>query len=122
MTEAEAFEMALISAGNATNAFSQYVTFTFAYITAAYFVGNKLSRFQVLAASGLYLFAAVFAFGNAVTDLQWWTKAVEHTGELTPEGIASDTGFWITSSASLMMLGIIVSLYFMWNVRHPKTK
>ena len=122
MTEVEAFEMALIAASNATDAFAQYITFTFAYITAAYFVGNQLSPFQVLAASGLYLFAALFAFGNSVTDIQWMAKAVEHTGNLAPEGIASNMDFWSASAGGLMMLGIFVSLYFMWNVRHPKTE
>jgi hypothetical protein len=122
MTEAEAFEMALPSAANATNAFNQYITFTFGYITTAYFVGNKLSRFQVLAASGLYLVAAPFAFGNALTDIQWMAKAVEHTGDLSPEGIAANMNFWLMSSGSIMALGILVSLYFMWNVRHPRTE
>jgi len=120
MSEVEAFEMTLLAASNATDAFAQYITFTFAYITAAYFVGNQLSRFQVLAASGLYLFAALFAFGNSVTDIQWMAKAVEHTGDLAPEGIASNTDFWFTSAGSLMMLGILISLYFMWNVRNRK--
>ena len=121
MTEVEAFEMAVLCASNATNAFAQYITFTFAYITAAYLVGNQLSRFQVLAATGLYLFAALFALGNSITDIQWMAKAVAHTGDLAPEGLASNMDFWFKSAGSLMVLGIIVSLYFMWNVRHGKT-
>lgn len=122
MTEVEAFELMLMSSSNATNAFSQYITFTFAYITAAYFVGSQLSRFQVLAASGLYLFAAIFAMGNALTDLQWADEAVERTGGLAPEGIASNMDFWFMSAGILMTIGIFVSLYFMWNVRQPKTE
>lgn len=122
MTEAEAFEMMLLSASNATNAFSQYITFTFAYITAAYFVGKQLSRFQVLAASGLYLFAAVFTMGNAITDLQWARKTVELIGDLAPDGIASDMDFWFATAGILMSAGILVSLYSMWNVRHAKTE
>ena len=58
MTEADALEVAGIFAGNALNAFSVYISFTTAYLVAAYYVGARLTSFQSLAVSGLYLVAS----------------------------------------------------------------
>ena len=60
--------------------------------------------------------------GNAITDLQWARKAVGVTGDLAPDGIASNMDFWLATAGTLISAGILVSLYFMWNVRHANTE
>ena len=58
MTEAEALELAVMCVDNAMTAFSVFISITFAYMTVSFLAGSKLSNFQALAASGLYIFTA----------------------------------------------------------------
>ena len=48
---------------------SLWISITFAYLTAAYFVGAKMTRFQCLTMSGLYLVTAVL-FGSASASVR----------------------------------------------------
>jgi len=120
MTEAEAFEFALMAKANAVTTFTVYITFTFAYLAAAFFVGRKLTRFQALAASGLYVFSAMSAVMNHQSDLKFYKTALDHAGNLGPRDIVSNPDFWSIYLGSLLLVGIFVSLYFMWSVRHPR--
>ena len=58
MSEAEFLEIINLHAGNAITSFTVYVTFLFGYMTAAYFVGAKLSLLQVTIVSLIYTLAA----------------------------------------------------------------
>lgn len=58
MTEAEAIELIAIFTTNVIASNTIYLSFTFAYLTAAYFVGASLSRFQAIFVSVLYALAA----------------------------------------------------------------
>ncbi len=122
MTEVEAFELALMAKANAVQTFTVYITFTFAYLAAAYFVGKKLTRFQSLAASGLYMFAAMSAVINHQSDVEFLGIALDHTGSLQPRELFSSSEFWSVYIGILSVIGIIIGLYFMWSVRHPKTE
>jgi hypothetical protein len=46
MTQAELWNMQLLAAANASEAFQGVVTIIFAYLVTAYFVGRRLTRFQ----------------------------------------------------------------------------
>ncbi len=120
MSEAEILENANLHAQNAISCFAIYVSFTFAYLTAAYMAGAKLSVPQFIIATGLYL-VSVSAPGVAL---------IVHTESLqrlvTQSEILSSTALWRIPWSSylavVMSLGVIASLYFMWDVRHPKTE
>jgi len=58
MTEAEAIETLSILGANGATYFTLFTTFTFAYLTVAYFVGASLTRFQCIAVSAIYFFTA----------------------------------------------------------------
>ena len=120
MTEVEAFEFTGIYIANAHTALTLYITFTFSYLVAAYFVGIKLSNFQVMVASFLYLFASASAVLSMLGNLQWMGIAIEHSGSLAPDGMIQSEGFWEIYLGALTSFGILISLYFMWNIRHPK--
>ncbi|MEP6390886.1 MAG: hypothetical protein ABJ056_13275 [Halioglobus sp.] len=118
MTEAEALEIAGIFAGNALTSFSIYITFTIAYLVAAYYVGNRLTAFQSSAVSGLYLVSSAAPMLALITNITVYGDAmtVSTIGSAAP--LASGT-VWAVGMTLLMVTGILVSLIFMWQVRHP---
>ena len=61
MAEAEVFEVGAAWVANAITAFTIYISFTFAYLTAAYVIGKGLSRFQVAVINVLYTLSAASA-------------------------------------------------------------
>jgi hypothetical protein len=58
MTEAELWEMFFEALSVTTSLFSVELTVNFAYLATAYFVGRRLSAFQTLVVSFLYVFGA----------------------------------------------------------------
>ena len=61
MTEAEAMELLLACVSNTISGFTVNISFTFAYLTAAFFVGARLTLFQTIAVSCLYVASAHLA-------------------------------------------------------------
>ena len=121
MTEAETMELVAIYTAGAMTAYSIYITITFGYMTVAYFVGDKLSTFQVVAASGLYLVASITGVITAYIHVHTWsTLKAEFTGGLS----ALDSSIWWNGEAwkvlivASLLFGVLISLYFMYNVRH----
>jgi hypothetical protein len=121
MTEAEALEVAGIHVANGITAFSIYITFTLAYLVASYHTGSKLSSFQIVTVSILYIFAALSSMLSLINSVLIFGQALEMT---TMSSITPFAGgkFWAIGMTSLMTSGILVSLVFMWSVRHPKTE
>jgi hypothetical protein len=120
MSEAEILENISNHMGNAIEALSVYLSVTFAYISVAYVVGAKLSRFQVLVGSTLYLFAALvsmivvymniqvtYTLVNLVADQSSLFKRLPLWGGV----------FWEVYMAVLQGGGILMSFAFMHNSR-----
>jgi len=122
MSEAEAFEIAAAWSTSTLASFTLYISITFAYLTVAFLVGSKLSRFQTMTISVLYFFGAMVGLLSTVEDVGHYGIAMaaapqEASGvaKLTPET-------WQFYVIGLMSVGILVGLYFMWDVRHSKPK
>ena len=120
MNIAEANEVAAMWVDNAMTAFSIYLTLTFAYLTIAYFVGKDLSRFQAFCVSTLYAAGAFISLLSCINQLNFF-NAVLQESEALQSATPFAAGFWIYYIAPLFITGIFVSLYFMWNIRHPRT-
>jgi hypothetical protein len=117
MTEAEALQAVASFGDNAVGTFSNYTSVVFAYLVVAYFVGNKLSRFQAIIISGLYIAAStILAISNFAT-VQAWTTVVATTPTVL-NTLPVYTMKWVpTYMAVLLAIGIFAGLYFMYNVR-----
>jgi hypothetical protein len=121
MTEAEAIESLAIMASNTATYFTVFLSFTFGYLSVAYFLGAALTNFQCLAISGIYFFSAS-VFGAAAIG---WTGAYDDLKN-REQTILDD--YWILNIAEwasgvlVMVVSIIlVSLYFMYDVRKRAT-
>ena len=121
MNLAEAKEAAAMWSDKSMTAFSIYLTLTFAYLTIAYLTGKNLSRFQVICVSTLYSAGAVIALLACVNQL-FYMDAVLQQSDALLSATPLNARFWIYYIVPLFVIGISVSLYFMWDVRHPKSE
>ena len=119
MTESEAMELVAIYTDVAISCFSIYITLTFAYLTVAYLAGIKLTAFQTRAISGLYVFGCFSALMCQYILIRGWGSVLEYAVPLHSVHLWDDD-FWITFVWSIEISGILLGLYFMWSVRHPK--
>jgi hypothetical protein len=117
MTEAETLEVLSDFANNTATYFTMLVSFTFAYLTVAYFVGRSLSRFQCLAISGLYLISALVSGTTTVGWAQAWLTLREREATMLDDvWLFNDIG-WIGMVSFLFITIAVVSMYFMYDVR-----
>ena len=82
-----------------------------------FMVGSRLSGFQAIAGSLLYIFAAMSGLMSSITDLEMVNIAVASSPQAVRDAALSSGTFWQLYLGSLMTIGILVSLYFMWDVR-----
>jgi hypothetical protein len=97
-----------------------FLSLTFAYLTVAYVVGSRLSRFQALAVSTLYLAGALISLLSILNSMGIYQGILEQSEYLQRRVLVSGDLFSL-STALVLGSGVFVSLYFMWNIRHPKT-
>ena len=118
MTEAEAMA-ALAGLGDQIYAgVDTWLALTFGYLTLAYFVGAKLSRFQCLAVSFLYgIGASLYAVALPI-HTHAWTILVNQFPTVYDGTWIKEPGLsWVVGSAVFYCAGTILALYFMYNVR-----
>ena len=98
-----------------------YLSILFGYCAAAYVAGIKLSRFQVVLLSIIFIAAAeiqVNAMANWVSGAQ---KILIATSEINPKVTAGAVNVWGRSIGIIIwQLGILGCLSFMWSVRHQE--
>ena len=117
MTEAETLELVSLYYGNAIDAFTIYISFTFAYLTVAYFIGEKLTRFQVIVVSGLYLIAALSTTFGSIMPMLAWGELLSSRETLLDKFQLWDGSTWVFNMCVIFIGGIIVSFYFMFDIR-----
>ena len=96
MTEFETIEALSNLAANAATFFTVFLSMTFGYLTAAYLVGADLTS----------TWATLKARETSVIDDVWIANAVSWSG-----------GVWV-----IVVVIILLSLYFMYNVRSTTRK
>jgi hypothetical protein len=100
--------------------FERYMTVMFGYLIVAHLIGARLTRVQAGILTALYLFwLARLATGVNVTTSRM-LDTLDTMKILQPDlAIPSSPTLWMFT---LLLLSTVASLYFMWNVRHPKTE
>ena len=118
MTEAETMAT-LATIGDTIAAYiGLWVTTTFAYLTVAYLVGTQLTRFQTAAVTGLYLVSSsLFALSAIANSEAWITLSAKHSTTYGSISLSRVYGIWLPGMWVIVIAGMIVSLYFMHDVR-----
>jgi hypothetical protein len=95
-----------------------YLTVIFAYLATAYFVGSRLSIFQSLVVSGLFVFAALATIGACVAQLRRASEFQQQLSLQTDDLLLmplKSASFWATYMPMLMLAGVVVGLFFMYD-------
>ena len=125
MEEAEVFELVFIVGATAVTAFTFVVTFTFAYLTVAYFLGSKLSRLETGIVTGGYLIASFLSFSVVMANVSAMRAFQE---ELAGSRVYQKIAFWMDARIYeagmpvIYVLSVVTCLFFISNVRRPKTE
>jgi hypothetical protein len=96
-----------------------FYSLLFGYVIAAYVVGKKLTKSQVVTLSLLYLLAVIY---NRIVATAFLLQGVNLADQLEEMGfpvvnpISFEGVIAITVTASI---AVLASLYFMWSIRHP---
>ncbi len=121
MSEYELEELLTSSSLAAVEGFTVYLSVTTAYLIAAYLVGKQLTPMQIFIVNTLYILAG---FIMTWSTFGYATRAIGFADAL--EAINPDKRYGAqplvrTCIALVQSLGMIASLKFMWDVRHPQT-
>jgi hypothetical protein len=105
--------------------YSLFITFSFAYVTAAHFLGSRLSKLEVSIVSALYLLSGLITF--SVTRAN-----VSAMGSLQQELAFSevyqrvmffmDARIYIFLAPVVSLGAVVLCYYFMWSVRHTQAE
>ena len=117
MSEAEILELVSLYYGNAIDAFTIFISFTFAYLTVAYFIGPALTKFQAGAATGLYILSSASAAVGSILPMLAWSELLGSKETTLGQFQIWDGVFWISYMGLIHAVAIFVSLYFMFDVR-----
>jgi len=120
MTEAELIESSMALSEMASNAVTLYLTTVSAYLLVAYFVGASLDRLQTFIISVLFIVFSLSFVAAIQTNLGNMVSIGNELEEIRPDWIR-----YASAPFNLVLLvvdtcGVLVSLLFMWNIRHPK--
>ena len=114
MTEYELMDLSAAFADTAVSALMGYFTVLSAYFIVAYAVGSSMNRSQVIAVNGLFLVMALFMIlGNTSyfwTSYNYRQLAGTYTSPFPAYLVA----------LPLLLIGVVLGLKFMWDIRHPK--
>ena len=121
MTEYEILDLVGGESAQSANQFTLYLSVLFAYLVTSYFVGERLTRAQVFLLSSLYIFVNLAQAWGMLLTMNRVGELMELKAEISPlteweKGYVGYGNLW----AIAMVIGVLASLYFMWNVRHPK--
>lgn len=124
MEEAELFELVFIAGATALTAFTFVVTFTFAYLTVAYFLGSRLSRWEIGVVTGVYLVASFLSFSVVMANVSAMRVFQEElAGSRIYQRIVffMDARIYEAGMPVIYLLSVVTCLFFMWNIRRAKT-
>jgi len=117
MSEAELWEMFLDSLSVTTSVFNGALTVDFAYLATAYFVGRRLSTFQTVVVSFLYVFGAAILTLSFIGMLNRALYFAARLKEIDPDLFFLASPPYVITFVALLVLSIPVSLFFMYQIR-----
>jgi len=115
----------MMASGSTSSSFNLLLTIVFAYLATAYFVGGRLTGFQTLVVSGLFVYSAAMStlglYGGLLRTLDFISQLQQiHPDE---QFVIGDSMSRVAPSlyAAVTFMAVPVSLLFMYQIRkNPK--
>ena len=124
MNELDAYNALILANDQAQNIGEMLLTILTGYLLITFFVGEKLTTFQVCFVNVVFLLSYISTWQTLIE----YVATVEYFRE-TLMSLKSDLPIAGTTPNATPAFSIIVAcllttgaLYFMWDVRHPKTE
>ena len=122
MTDAEIWELILLSQGNSSATLGIYLSLLSGYLIVAYLAGKDLSRSQVTIISVLFSMGCLMVIVPTYAYLSRATFLIQFTDETYRSPATQFLPFGAPVVSALLLLGVLSCLKFMWDVRHPKSE
>ena len=125
MSEAETIELIAAYLNNLAVWMSIYLSVTFAYLVVSHTVGSKLSGFQTTVISIIYVVAAFIAWGGMLASQLWiQSLIVSNPMTLRTQGLKfmMKMDFWLIALGVMVLSGILVTLYYLYDIRRSSGK
>ena len=100
--------------------FTIWLTILSAYALVSYVAGKDLTTFQVLWLNTLYLFAsslAIFSFNASFDSQVFYAKMIRELHTHSPQVMNEVVQ---VSTIAIASVGTLMTLLFMWQIRHSK--
>ena len=120
MTEAELWDQFVqwMVAGGDT--MTSYISFMFAFLVMAHFVGAKLSKIQALIACALFFWASAVSIYAVIGYFYRAEMFMNRLLELDPSRPFFLSTTAIVAIALMMLVGFFVCIYFLYQVRRER--
>lgn len=125
MTESDWVEMYGMAFSTGVANLAVLITLMSGYLVVAYLVGKRLTRTQILVTNALYLMSAFTIVSGSFSVSLDMQIARKEMALLIPQlGLLNyaevNIYFWPSIVVIINSCLIVASLFFMWQVRHPK--
>jgi cation transporter-like permease len=119
MSPYELLDLSQSNFSNSTAIIAVFLSLSFAYLAAAYFVGSKLTRSQVFILNTLYvIFAGITAY-TAIAFSNGAVKLMLRAG-VDPDSFYTGRLWMVEFVGICLLVAIFMCLKFMWDIRHAK--
>ena len=124
MTEIDAYNALILANDQAQNIGEMLLTVLTGYLLITFFVGEKLTTFQVCFVNVVFLLSYISTWQTLIEYVATVEYFREALASLESELPLAGTTLNATPAFSITVAGLLTigALYFMWSVRHPKTK
>lgn len=121
MTEYELADVITSYSIQGSTFFTIWLTAVSAYAVVAYRVGVKLTLSQVVWLNTLYLFACLTILFGIFGSFNTQSHYVTLLKELNPDSPQIMSATVAIAVSTITAIGTLVTLKFMWDIRHRKT-
>ena len=122
MTEYELVDVLISYNTAAMSALALYLTTVSGYLIVGYLAGKSLTASQAVIVSVLFIVFALFFGYGAVGYFRRALLVVDELMTMNPGEFIGVKPWLVFLVAGLCFTGILASLRFMWDIRHPKRK
>lgn len=124
MTELDAYNALTLANEQVMNIGDTLITLLTGYLLISFFVGEKLTTFQVCFVTAVFLMTYVSTWATYIDYIGTTNYLREALADLQSELPLAGGTFNSTATFSIIVAFLLTigALYFMWSVRHPKTE
>jgi hypothetical protein len=122
MSEAELWELILLSQSNAATYIAIFLTVASGYLVMAFVAGARLLRSQIVIVNTIFIVGMMISIGPTYAA---FSRAAFLVDFASPEYTSTASAGIKLGPAAIGVFGLMVAaacLTFMWQIRHPKSE